>query len=223
MRPWTRGITLALSRPQCAFCYGLGLVDSRAGLVPCGCVHRAIFDICNRRYRSSAIGYATVTTERETKRSHWSNKEAEFCADFVVIARRVLHGDEYRLFCMHILEDNDWKWCAPRLGLDRGRFFHLVYAVKERLGRAFYETVPYSLFPIDDYFTRRDVVSSSLSPAPARRVAANGTGGITRPAQATGRNVARLWPRILATGTAVAFTGPGLRAAAAGINVAQMH
>ena len=207
MRPWNCGIALGLSRPHCSFCRGLGLVDGRTGTRPCGCVLRAIFNICNRRYRSSVIGFATVSPEHDTRRLYWSNKEAEFCADFVVIARRVLHGDQYRLFRMHILDRNDWKCCAPKLGLDRGMFFHLVYTVKERLGRAFYETEPYSLFPVDEYFTRRDLVSSSQTPAPARGVAANGPGGIERPVEPTGRNVARLWPNVRPTGAVAALRG----------------
>jgi hypothetical protein len=36
--------------------------------------------------------------------------------------------------------------------IDRGLFFHTVYRVEEKLGRAFVETEPYGLFPVDDYF-----------------------------------------------------------------------
>jgi hypothetical protein len=38
------------------------------------------------------------------------------------------------------------------LKIDRGTFFHTVYRVEEKLGRAFAETEPYALYPLDDYF-----------------------------------------------------------------------
>jgi hypothetical protein len=36
--------------------------------------------------------------------------------------------------------------------MDRGIFFHAVYRIEQKLGRAFREVTPYPLFPLDDYF-----------------------------------------------------------------------
>jgi hypothetical protein len=38
------------------------------------------------------------------------------------------------------------------LRLNRGEFFHMTYRVEQKLGRAFAETRPYSLFPLGEYF-----------------------------------------------------------------------
>lgn len=46
----------------------------------------------------------------------------------------------------------DWKLCTRRLNIDRGTFFHIVYRVEEKLGRAFAEIEPYPLYPVEDYF-----------------------------------------------------------------------
>jgi hypothetical protein len=84
----------------------------------------------------------------------WSMKSEEFIADFELIARRVL-GDgtlSYRLFRYHCLLGADWKLCCRQLKMERGEFFHEVYRIQQRLGRAFREIRPYGLFPLDEYF-----------------------------------------------------------------------
>jgi hypothetical protein len=54
-----------------------------------------------------------------------------------------------------MLQGRDWKCCCSTCRLDRGTFFHAVYRIEERLGRAFTELKPYPLFPIDEYWTHR--------------------------------------------------------------------
>jgi hypothetical protein len=46
--------------------------------------------------------------------------------------------------------------------MDRGDFFHIVYKIEARLGKAFREQEPYGLFPLDEYFygATRDVVAT---------------------------------------------------------------
>jgi len=46
----------------------------------------------------------------------------------------------------------DWRLCTRRLGMDRGNFFHMVYRIEQKLGRAFRELKPYALYPLDEYF-----------------------------------------------------------------------
>ena len=88
-------------------------------------------------------------------------------ADFLLISRRTLSDFEYKLFRYHFLLGADWRLCAKRLNLDRGTFFHHVYRIEQRLGRAYAETRPYALYPLDEYFggvvhedhTAKDVAS----------------------------------------------------------------
>jgi hypothetical protein len=53
--------------------------------------------------------------------------------------------------------------CCSRLGLGRGNFFHAVYRIQEKLGRVFREVQPFSLFPLDEYFSGRTYNEMPLS------------------------------------------------------------
>ena len=44
--------------------------------------------------------------------------------------------------------------------LDRGDYFHTLYRIQRKLGKAFREIEPYSLFPVDEYFGGRTEKSS---------------------------------------------------------------
>lgn len=73
-------------------------------------------------------------------------------ADFVLVSKRTLTKDEYRIFNYHYLLSADWRLCSRKLGIDRGTFFHAVYRIQRKLGRVFAELEPYSLYPLDEYF-----------------------------------------------------------------------
>jgi hypothetical protein len=99
-----------------------------------------------------------------------SRKREEFMADFCLIARRTLNEFESRVLRYYFLLGADWKLCSRRLGVDRGTFFHSVYRIEEKLGRAFAETEPYALFPLSDYFggfVRHNRATSALIPDPS--------------------------------------------------------
>ena len=83
----------------------------------------------------------------------WGRKDEEFIADFCLVARRVLDESEHKLFRYHFLLGADWKLCCRKLGLERGNFFHSVYRIEQKLGRVFRELEPYSLFPLDEYYS----------------------------------------------------------------------
>jgi hypothetical protein len=85
----------------------------------------------------------------------YSLKGEEYMADFVLIARRVLSNNDYRLFRYTFLLGADWALCCKRLNLDRGNYFHHVYRIQGILGRNFAETAPYPLYPLDEYFAGR--------------------------------------------------------------------
>jgi hypothetical protein len=86
------------------------------------------------------------------RRCTFGRKEEEYIADFSLLSRRVLTDGEHRIFRYHFLLGADWRLCCRKLKIDRGTFFHTVYRIQQRLGRAFREVQPYGLFPLDEYF-----------------------------------------------------------------------
>jgi hypothetical protein len=82
----------------------------------------------------------------------YSRKREEFLADFCLISRRALEPAEHQLFRFYFLLGANWKLCAQRLNLERGVLFHAIYRIERKLGRAFAETEPYGIYPLDEYF-----------------------------------------------------------------------
>jgi hypothetical protein len=164
---WKRGECLALANQRCTFCFGLGARAGRAGRASvCNCVLRAIFRACFRRFRQCASKEKYVcqvsleANPGRQRKSTYGRKNEEYMADFVLVARRILDDAQYGLFKFHFLLGADWKLCTRKLGLDRGEFFHEVYRVEQKLGRAFREMQPYGLFPLDEYFGGTQKVST---------------------------------------------------------------
>ena len=166
---WTRSETLALASQKCSTCYGFGLKEGRSGTqTPCNCVFRTIFRACYARFKQCAAKekyISRISLEANPGRHRkgvWGFKNEEYIADFCLVARRTLAGNEmaYRLFRYHFLLGSDWKGCLPAMKrhgflMDRGEFFHEVYRIEQKLGRAFREIEPHALFPLDEYFGRR--------------------------------------------------------------------
>jgi hypothetical protein len=98
----------------------------------------------------------------QNRRPVWGRKDEEFIADFCLVGKRILDEFEYKVFRFHFLLGADWSLCCRQLKLDRGVFFHSVYRIQQKLGRAFRELIPYPLFPLDEYFGA--VVRKELSP-----------------------------------------------------------
>lgn len=176
---WNRENTFGLARASCRHCHGIGIRVIRGGReVPCQCVFRAIFRACYNRFRECAAvsQVGTVTLDfrpgNEGRRSY-SRKREEFLADFCIISHRALDDEEYRIFRFHFLLGAEWKLCCRRLNLDRGMFFHLVYRVQQKLGRAYAETVPYPLYPVSDYFLGCSPQEKSLPPQRQRSAGRN--------------------------------------------------
>lgn len=159
---WTRSETLVLAQQSCTQCYGLGLRPGRGGVdTPCNCVFRAIFRACYARFKQCADKEAYISrvsleaNPGRQRKGVYSRKSEEYMADFVLVSRRVLgeDTDAYRLFKFHFLLGADWKLCCRKLDIDRGEFFHEVYRIQQKLGRAFRELEPHALFPLDEYFS----------------------------------------------------------------------
>lgn len=92
------------------------------------------------------------TLPSKSHRGAWGRKDEEFAADFCLVSKRFLTESEYRILRYHFLLGADWKLCCQRFKIDRGTFFHSVYRIQQKLGRAFRELEPYALFPLDEYF-----------------------------------------------------------------------
>lgn len=159
---WTRSETLALAQQSCTLCYGLGLCQGRGESTrPCNCVFRTIFRACYARFKQCADKEAYISrvsleaNPGRQRKGVYSRKNEEYLADFVLVSKRVLGEGTpaWRLFKFHFLLGADWKLCCRKLGVDRGEFFHDVYRIQQKLGRAFRELEPHALFPLDEYFT----------------------------------------------------------------------
>lgn len=149
---WTQSDTLALAANSCAYCHGLGQRTGRRGnKKPCLCVFRSVFRICFGRFRlcyEVEKHKTSVTLEGNV----WSRKNEEYIVDFLNVTRRALTDEDWKIFNYHFLLGADWRLCTRKLGMDRGRFFHELYRITERLGRVYRELQPYPLFPLDEYF-----------------------------------------------------------------------
>ena len=99
------------------------------------------------------------------RRQVWGRKDEEYLADFCLVSKRYLDDDEYKLFRFHFLLGADWKLCCRQMKMERGVFFHNIYRIQQKLGRAFRELQPYALYPVDEYFggtTRQNDVSKNV-------------------------------------------------------------
>jgi hypothetical protein len=154
-----------MASASCVFCRGLGLrkTEKKGQEKPCGCVFRGIFRACLGRYR---VCIETTGRQRQVNFGYsggptgwklYGRKHEEFVADFEIISRRILDESEMLILKEYFIKGRDWKYCASKSNWNRGSFFHAVYAVQEKLGRAFRETEPYALFPIDEYFRSAEI------------------------------------------------------------------
>lgn len=187
---WKRSDTLSLAFHKCTTCGGLGLVlQQRTGeLAPCSCVLRSIFRICFARFEECADKDIRTTPVLDfvgaNSRSRvWSRKEQEYMADFMLIARRTLDDLHFNVFRYYFLLRGNWQACCRRLHMDRGNFYHAVYRVEAKLGRAFRETEPYGLFPLDEYFNGATIRLGSIKPVESEEVQLR-AGGPLRPPMA---------------------------------------
>jgi hypothetical protein len=159
-KQWSRSETLALSTRKCAHCRGTGLRFGKRGkLSPCQCVLRRIFRVCYAKFRECVSREKFVSRpslERRggaTGRLTWSRKHEEYAADFLLVTRRALTERQMEIFRVHYLLGADWRLCVRRFQMEKWAFFHDIYIMEQKLGRLYRELEPYSLFPLDEYFS----------------------------------------------------------------------
>jgi len=166
--PWTERDCMALALVSCNRCFGSGSHTTGwpERFDVCACVLRAAFRACYERWRDiaedqlfSRLGSSAMSRfgrgEAGRRSWFWARPREEYRADFELLARRSLDGWHYAIFRLHFLEGLDWRACCAQLQMERGNFFHSVYRIEERLGRAYSEAVPYALFPVCDYFSQQ--------------------------------------------------------------------
>lgn len=167
---WNRSETIALAKHSCTLCHGIGLRSSWGSrVVPCNCVLRAVFRACYTQFRHCADKQECLTQQSfeylpgsgETAVTY-HRKHEEYAADFELVARRHLNQDDYKVFRYHFVHGANWKLCCARLSMDRGNFFHAIYRIQQKLGKAFSETLPYPLFPVYEYYEEIKQPVSSL-------------------------------------------------------------
>jgi hypothetical protein len=170
---WNHSLAIGLAKTSCTHCKGAGMRPIRKTReTPCKCTFRGIFRACYGRFRDCVLRgpYSSgISMEfcrgREGQKSY-SRKREEYMADFCLVSRRMLTDEEYRIFRFHFLLGADWRLCCQRLKMDRGLFFHAIYRIEQKLGKAFVELEPYALFPLSEYFSgsvRRGPVSATHS------------------------------------------------------------
>lgn len=174
-REMTAGEAMALAQADCVRCFGIGKRQGRNGTTPtCHCVWRHVFRICFNRFRRLYFEQGGPKTPaydpREGHAQNKPNKRAsaeEYLADFVIVARNALRDRTFsqKVFKYHFLYGADWRLCARKLKIDRGTIFHEIYRVEQSIGQALYETRPFALYPLDEYFggtVRGAIVERSL-------------------------------------------------------------
>jgi hypothetical protein len=189
---WIPSELYLLALRDCQQCSGTGIRREKRGEpVPCGCSLRGVFRTCYLRFRDCVMRSkcrTQVSFERNPRgqsgRGAWCRKEEEYIADFELVSRRTLDAFHHRLFRYHFVLGADWGLCCRRMRIDRGTFFHSIYRIEEKLGKAFYETEPYALYPPNDYFVARrldpaDQAARNAGPPSTKR---DGRVGPRRPA-----------------------------------------
>ncbi len=156
---WNRSNAIGLACASCSFCHGEGMrTVHKVREAPCNCVFRAIFRACFNRFRECVeLGAHTSTVSLEFCDGHdgrrsYARKREEYIADFSLVSRRMLDDFDYRVFRYSFLFGADWKLCCRHMEIERGKLFHAVYRIEEKLGRGFAELKPYALFPLEEYF-----------------------------------------------------------------------
>lgn len=102
------------------------------------------YDSCYARFRNCVekeqqpskciLEFMPGTNHRNT----WGPKsDDDYYADFLLISRRTLTPEEYRIFYYHVLLGADWKLCGLKLKIDLSSFIHAIYRIQQALDSAF--------------------------------------------------------------------------------------
>ena len=159
---WDRSETIALAKESCGACKGEGQAPARRGRTkPCNCVLRAIFRACYARFRYCVTKekflsrVSLVPCHGKDQKMTYARLDEDYICDFCNVSRHALSASDYNIFRYHFLLGADWRLCCRQMKVDRGTYFHAVYRLQHKLGRAFRELEPYGLYPVSEYFAGR--------------------------------------------------------------------
>ena len=168
---WNRSKTLVLASMKCPACTGLGMYKGQ----PCDCVTRAIFRTCWGRFRDCSGkdkgGPVAVNLERLGKtaakgplnRTAFGWPSFEYLADFYLIAKRTLTEAEWDIFRFHYLLGANPELCQRCLRISKEDLQDACKRIEVALGRAFGETEPFGLYPLDEYFSPKPHGSKTVA------------------------------------------------------------
>jgi len=157
-------IAFANAREKCVYCGGSGKVKRHFVMRVCSCAYRGIAVKAMNRYRVLRMSgpWGRCRIERtQTGGLMRGFVEVEFLAEIDLAARRVLNGPELKVYELYEAQNADWRYCSARVGLNRGNFFHLVYVVEQKLGKALYLS---GIFPAGRYVGEEVEVSQIAKP-----------------------------------------------------------
>ena len=174
---WNRSDVIARAREGCTNCRGLGFNRGASGATeyPCNCVLRNIFKACYAKFRycnNLSPRLATAKLERiggPTNQAVYGLKHAEYIADFCSIGKKALADRplELQIFKFCFLLGVSKELCARRLQVGMGQFNHAYYRTQQLAGLAFRATVPFGIFPIDEYWASVRINRTQASVAQA--------------------------------------------------------
>ena len=158
MEAHIRGTALACSNTKCKSCFGHGTVHLKRAVNGewervCQCSAKKVFDKCLKKYKYHLRVQRMETPRLSVCRGRfYSFRNEEYQADFYWTAYRVLDDLEWSVFRLHFLCGIPYYDCTPKLGVNRGDFFHAVYRVKTKVGLECIKVKPYELYPFQVYF-----------------------------------------------------------------------
>lgn len=147
-----RGNLLTHSRSRCTYCAGLG----KRRRIVCHCVERKAFHkslelyLFLREYRLRLGGVMRLELSPQGSLGY-GMPYTEYVVDFERAAKRSLTRRQLAILSLHYIGGEPWRQCAPKVGVDKGEFFHEAYRAEQFLGRALIEAEP-PLFPTSRYF-----------------------------------------------------------------------
>lgn len=157
--PHTQTEDMILAAEDCTLCRGFGQIRNQVRTNTCSCVHRAVFRECTERYQSiqfePRMSKVRYDFARGNQRVLFSRPNEEYCADFLLLARRVLPETEHMLFRLRYLANAPWQVVAEKLGYNAGRYWHEMYRMQARFGQALRDVRPFPLYPVQEYFGSR--------------------------------------------------------------------
>jgi hypothetical protein len=166
-------VALANGQHDCVVCHGEGWITWVRQPHACNCVYRAVFRLClerhhRMRYEFNACRPSVSKLRRGGLVAGYPS--VEYMADFELLCRRVLDPWHRKLWRLFHMQEREFTDCLLPLRTNRGAFFHGVYRVEERVGRAAIEMEPYPLYPFSAYFGGTAVVLIRSPKAEGRSV-----------------------------------------------------